>query len=74
MGAAMECNMLSFTTIRPLSEAKRIRMGLPPLPSNLLRLVQRAAHAQSTVNTAKSNAESTAKSNAIATPRSALGP
>jgi hypothetical protein len=36
--------MMSFSTIRPLSEAKRIRMGLPPLPSNLLRLVQRAAH------------------------------
>jgi len=33
-----------FATFRPLSEAKRIRMGLPPLPSNLLRLVQRVAH------------------------------
>jgi len=35
--------MLSFATVRPLSEAKRIRMGLPPLPSNLLRMVQRVA-------------------------------
>jgi hypothetical protein len=45
MGAVMEGNMLSFSTIRPLSEAKRVRMGLPPLPSNLLRLVQRSTHA-----------------------------
>ena len=44
MDAMVEGNMLSFATVRPLSEAKRIRMGLPPLPSNLLRLVQSVAH------------------------------
>lgn len=73
--------MLSFATVRPLSEAKRIRMGLPPLPSNLLRLVQSAAHAAHKVREEhevcaheKPIAESIAKSNAEATPRSALAP
>ena len=36
--------MVPFAVIRPLSETKRIRVGLSPLPSNLLRLIQRVAH------------------------------
>jgi hypothetical protein len=53
--AVVEGNM-SFATIRPLSEAKRARMGLPPLPSSLLRLVQQVAHNVCEVHE-KSNAE-----------------
>jgi hypothetical protein len=53
----MESSMLSFATVRPLSEAKRARMALPPLPSNLLRLIQRAAHAAHEVCEACKKAE-----------------
>lgn len=57
--------MLSFATVRPLSEAKRIRMGLPPLPSSLLRMVQSAAGKESEKSVDKENTE---KENSKKTP------
>jgi hypothetical protein len=57
--------MISFATVRPLSEAKRIRMGLPPLPSNLLRMVQNVAGKESDKSADKENIE---KENSKKTP------